>query len=55
MPGVELTPLGDATHADGVCHGGGAGCHDDAESVFHPPSFAPSDASGMPGDLDDLE
>ena len=59
MPSLPLTQLPPATHGDLASRGDGgiASDSDDdaAASSGGLPSFAPSNASGMPGDLDDCD
>eukprot|EP00959_Pyramimonas_sp_CCMP1952_P148823 3112984-Pyramimonas_sp.AAC.1 len=52
MPALELTRL----HGHGVSSGGSAGrdADDDERDTISLPTHAPTDASGMPGDLDDI-
>ena len=49
MAGLTLDRV---THGDGA--GGACGVDDDDLSTFSHPSRAPTDASGMPGDLVDV-
>ena len=61
MPSLPLTRLPRDTHGDGADHGhGDFGIASDSDdggvaSSVGLPSFAPSNASGMPGDLDDCD
>ena len=51
---MDQLPLTTVTHGDGVdCDGAGSD-DDDGGASTYVPSFAPTNASGMPGDLDDF-
>ena len=57
MAGLQLCSPPGTTHGHGGDRGDEAGSDGDgdAASSFAPPSFAPTNASGMPGDLDDFD
>ena len=55
MSGPQSLRLAEGTHGDGVDRGDGSESDGDAASSFAAPSWAPTDASGMPGDLDDVD
>ena len=57
MASLQSCSLPGTTHGHGGDRGDEAGSDGDgdAASSFAPPSFAPTNASGMPGDLDDFD
>ena len=57
MTSLQSYSLPGTTHGDGGDRGEEAGSDGDVDgaSSFAPPSFAPTNASGMPGDLDDFD